>query len=298
MPAQKRNNRLAAYAWCAFAYTIALAAAIGAGYAVRDWHPLAVIAAADTVGTIVIFAFSFAFRNSSFYDPYWSVAPIAIVFYWLYIAEDSTNALRGGIVTTLVAFWGVRLTVNFLRGWTDLKHEDWRYINLREKNGKAYWLVSFLGIHFAPTAWVYLGCLALYPAMTSGRALNPLDFAAFAVTFLAILIETVADEQLRAFRRSNPPKGSIMAKGLWARCRHPNYLGEVGFWWGLFLFGLAADPARWWTIAGPLGITLLFVFISIPMIDKRHLERRPGYDAHIQEIPGLLPKFWKPRKSV
>ncbi|GAJ06174.1 unnamed protein product, partial [marine sediment metagenome] len=63
-----------------------------------------------------------------------------------------------------------------------------------------------------------------------------------------------------------------MSTGLWAYSRHPNYLGEVMFWWGLFLFALAADLSHWWVFVGPLAMTVLFIFVSIPMMDKRNLE--------------------------
>jgi steroid 5-alpha reductase family enzyme len=86
-----------------------------------------------------------------------------------------------------------------------------------------------------------------------------------------------------------------MAEGLWAYSRHPNYFGEVTFWWGLFFFALAADTDYWWTIIGPAAITVLFTFISIPMMDKRNLARRPGYEERIKNIPALIPWFRKTR---
>ena len=55
--------------------------------------------------------------------------------------------------------------------------------------------------------------------------------------------------------------------------RHPNYLGEIGFWWGLWLFALAADPSWWWTVIGPLAMVALFARVSIPMMDQRLRER-------------------------
>jgi len=286
-PTTPFRDQLAGIAWQALAYGVAIGAAIAAGYAVHDnLHPLGVVAIADAVGTIVIFAFSRAFNNSSFYDPYWSIAPMVMVVYWMNGAGNGTRAI---VVAGLVWAWGARLTYNFLKGWPGLRHEDWRYVNLREQNGRAYWLVSFFGIHFAPTVWVYLGCLAFYPAFTSERTLGVND--AFAGIFIAsaILLEGIADRQLWRFRRSNPAPGAIMKSGLWRGNRHPNYLGEVLFWWGLFSAGVAAHPTYWWTVAGPIGITLLFVFISIPMIDKRHLARRPGYAEHMRATTALFP---------
>jgi steroid 5-alpha reductase family enzyme len=85
-----------------------------------------------------------------------------------------------------------------------------------------------------------------------------------------------------------------MDKGLWKYYRHPNYLGEVTFWWGLYLFALAAKPSYWWMVVGPIAITLLFVFVSIPMMDKRNLERRPGYAEHMKQVSAIIP--WFPRK--
>ena len=38
---------------------------------------------ADIVATFVIYSFSVYFKNSSFYDPYWSVIPPFIAFFWL-----------------------------------------------------------------------------------------------------------------------------------------------------------------------------------------------------------------------
>jgi steroid 5-alpha reductase family enzyme len=271
----------------AVAYVVALLAALGAGWLVRDWHPLAVVAVADLVGTVVIFASSVAMRNSSMYDPYWSVVPPLIALYYL------DGGFRDWVVLVLVTAWGVRLTLNWARGWPGMHHEDWRYVNIRRNTGRAYWAASFAGIHLFPTAQVYLACLALYPAITGSRDLNWLDGIACIVTACAIAIETLADEQLRAFVRTSKP-GETIDSGLWRYSRHPNYFGEVSFWWGLWLFGLAARPGDWWwTLVGPVAISAMFLFASIPMLDRRNLERRPDYAGRMRRVSALIP--WLPR---
>ena len=267
------------------AYLVALAVALAAGWSVRDWHPLAVVAVADVTGTIVIFVASFTMRNSSMYDPYWSVAPPIIALYLM------DGGARGWLVLALVAAWGLRLTFNWARGWPGMHHEDWRYSDIRRSSGSAYRGASFAGIHLFPTAQVYLGCLALLPAMTGHHSLGVLDAVAVAVTAGAIAIETLADEQLRAFVR-NSGSGDTMDSGLWRNSRHPNYFGEISFWWGLWLFGVAARPSDWWwTIAGPLAISVMFVLVSIPILDRRSLERRPSYGDRMQQISALIPWF-------
>ena len=286
----------AAVVLCALAYAAAVLVAAAVGYALRSQHPLIMIAAADAAGTLVIFLFSIGFNNSSFYDPYWSVAPMVIAAYWaLSPIFDGVDLLRQFVVLAFVCFWGTRLTFNFLRGWGGLEHEDWRYADLREKNGRAFWFVSFTGIHFVPTILVYLGCLPFYAIFTAqDRPFGLLDGIAAAVTLIAIAFETVADHQLRRFVHRNQEPGRILDTGLWACSRHPNYFGEVLFWWGLFLFAVAADPAQWWTIVGAVSITLLFLFISLPLIENR-MAKKPGYAEHAHKIPLLVP--WFPQKA-
>jgi len=292
----KSENLAKAFALCALAYILALCVAILVGYALGEWHSVLIAFVADIVATLVIYTFSRIFRNASFYDAYWSVAPLAIALYWALgaVSEDVVFA-RQTVVVTLVFLWGLRLTYNWARQWQGLGHEDWRYADFRAKSKRWFWLVELWGIEMMPTMVVFLGCLCLYPALSSGTgAFGPLDGIAIAVTAGAIIIEATADEQLRRFVKTKRQPGDIMATGLWAYSRHPNYFGEVMFWWGLFIFALAADSCYWWTVAGPLVITLLFLFISIPMMDKRSLDRRPGYEEHMKKVSGLIP--WFPKK--
>jgi steroid 5-alpha reductase family enzyme len=291
----KSKGRPKAFALCALAYILALGVAVLVAYALGERHPILIAFVADIAATLVIYAFSRIFRNASFYDAYWSVAPLAIALYWT-LAAVSENVVfaRQVVVVTLVFLWGLRLTYNWASQWQGLGHEDWRYADFREKSKRWFWLVELWGIDMMPTMVVFLGCLSLYPALSTGTdAFGPLDGIAIAVTAAAIIIEATADEQLRRFVKTKRQPGEIMATGLWAYSRHPNYFGEVMFWWGLFIFALAADSSYWWTIAGPLVMTLLFLFISIPMMDKRSLGRRPGYQEHMKRVSALIPWFPK-----
>jgi steroid 5-alpha reductase family enzyme len=251
---------------------------------------------ADLTATLVVFGFSVGLDNSSVYDPYWSVAPALITLWWLtrFGGVGGVTAIRQVVVTILVLAWAARLTWNWMRRWNGLADEDWRYADYR-RLGAGYWPVSFFGFHMMPTVLVFVACLSLVPALSSGsRAIGILDVLALLVTAGAILVEAGADRQLRRFLSQRKP-GQILDTGLWALSRHPNYFGEVLFWWGLWLFGLAADPSRWWTVVGPAGITALFLGISVPMMDKRMVSRHPGYAEHISQRSGFVP--WLPRSG-
>ena len=278
---------------CFAAYVAALIAALAVGSSMSGAQPLLVALAADVAATLVVFAFSVALDNSSMYDPYWSVAPLPIALYFALQPGRTLITLgpRGWLLLVLVAVWSVRLTYNFLRGWQGLAHEDWRYVDMRQKTGRAYWLVSLLGIHLFPTLMVFGGCLPLYAALARGaRPLNFVDALAALVTGLAIAIEAIADAQLRRFRlRRDRRPDEIMDRGLWAWSRHPNYFGEMAFWWGLWLFALAAGPGNAWTVAGALAITLMFHLVSLRLLETRMLERRPAYAERVRSVPAFVP---------
>ncbi len=276
------------------AYVVATLVAVGAGALVGTDTPLLTIAVADLAATLVIFVWSRVVNNSSMYDAYWSVVPPAVAVFLLVVAEPGVPGLRQLLVVAVVWFWAVRLTANWARGWTGLDHEDWRYVDARS-GGTPYWVASFFGFHLFPTIVVYLGMLPLYPAIATGT--NPfgvLDVVAAVVAFGAVVLEWVSDEQMRAFARSKAP-GEVCRRGLWGWSRHPNYVGEMGFWWGLWLFALAADPAWWWTVIGPIAMTAMFLGASIPMMEKRSLARRPAYATYAAEVSLIVPR--PPRRS-
>ncbi len=269
------------------AYVAATATAVATALAVEA-DPLWTAFWADVTATVVIFGCSWLYANSSFYDAYWSVVPPVIGAYWAFESGSDGNAVRQGLVLALVLAWAVRLTWNWARGWTGLHHEDWRYVDIRETTGAFYWPASFIGIHFMPTLWVFAGCLPLFAALREPTALGWLDGLATLVTAGAIAIEARADQELARFRRTPHGPEEFLASGLWARSRHPNYFGEMGFWAGLFLFGLAAG-GPWWHGIGILSIVLLFRFVSLPMIETRMQERRPAYAAWAERSNLVIP---------
>ena len=75
---------------------------------------------------------------------------------------------------------------------------------------------------------------------------------------------------------------------LWKYSRHPNYLGEIGFWFGIYLMGLSSGLAPLWTIICPLTMVALFVFVSCPMMDNRSLKNRSDYKEYMEVTSQLI----------
>ncbi|MFX1388874.1 MAG: DUF1295 domain-containing protein [Promethearchaeota archaeon] len=251
---------------------------------------------ADLAATITIFIISSLVKNTSFYDPYWSVAPLIISLYYLIFPSVSNYAsLRSTIVSILILIWSIRLTFNWLRQWKGLKHEDWRYVSYRQKMGKSFWLINLIGLQLMPTILVYLGSISLYPILSlRTQSFWYLDVVALFITSIAIIFETLADQQLYNFTKNRLSSQEFITTGLWRYSRHPNYFGEILFWWGLYLFAIATDFSFYWAIIGPISITILFNVVSIPIMESRNLKRKPNYIFYKEKVSRLVP--WFPKK--
>lgn len=241
----------------------------------------------DVALTFFIFMFSFRFGNASMYDPYWSVIPAYIIVYWWYHSLAIPSYVSWSVTALLVVLWSVRLTHNWARSWQGMHQQDWRYLLLQQKTGKWYLMVNFLGIHLFPTLLVWLAAIPLAYIFTSNETFSLLNWLGVVVAFGGIVLEWVSDNQLRRFKKLNK-SDEILTSGVWSYVRHPNYLGEILFWWGLYLMSVGTFTP-WHVVLGVVGITLLFIFISIPMMDKHMLQQRPAYARYMLEVRALIP---------
>jgi len=275
------------------AYVLAGAAAVGTGIWFHAQPPIVIVGLADLAATIVVFIFSVLTNNSSMYDPYWSVAPVPIALFWLLQpGSDGFANPRHVLIFTLLCLWAIRLTANWATQWRGLSHEDWRYQEIRKQAGSLYWPVSLLGLHLMPTILVFLGSLALWPTLSDrNTGLTWLDGVAALVMLTAVLIEGTADLQMRRFRSKPESAEQVIPPGLWSASRHPNYFGEVLFWWGLYLFVPLAHPNFWWAIVGPVAILLLFLGVSIPLMERHLLAGHPTYAEYQQRVSPFFPWF-------
>lgn len=272
--------------WVAISYLAALGVGVAVG-ALTPGDGLWKACVADLAATLTIFVFSFAFQNSSFYDPYWSVVPPVIAAAWI-LGQPDGDRTRQLLLIAALTFWGARLTGNWARGWTGLHHIDWRYVDIEKKTGWLFWPASFLGLHLFPTVIVLLALVPAWEAIRSPTPAHTLDWIAAGVVVAGTLLEGISDNQLHRFKARNPPPDAYIDEGLWRWSRHPNYLGEVLVWWGVWLFAVAAHPVNVRTALGALAITAMMRFVSVPLMEQRMLERRPAYAEKMRTTSMLL----------
>ncbi len=281
------KNRAFGFAVVAAVYAVAAAGGILSYiYIPLDtWLGLLV---ADAIATVITFIFSVIFKNSSVYDPYWSVQPMVICAAFAVVSARENAALGATQILLLVVIevWGLRLTANWAYTFKGLACQDWRYTMIKETTGKFYPIINFVGIHMVPTLIVY-GCTlpAVYVIM-SPPFLNPWSAVFCALSLAAVAWQGTADCLMHKFKKDG--NGGFIRTGIWKYSRHPNYLGEIVMWWGVALASVCALPDKWYLIAGALANTLLFLFVSIPLAD-RHQSRKEGFEEYKAQTRMLLP---------
>ena len=82
-----------------------------------------------------------------------------------------------------------------------------------------------------------------------------------------------------------------MDRGLWAWTRHPNYFGDFTVWWGLACF--AFSVGAWWTIIGPLAMSVLLMRVSgVALLEQSLRKTKPRYAEYVARTPAFFP--WPP----
>lgn len=255
-------------------------------------------------------------RNNSQMDKLWSILPIA--YTWVIAAKGDMKP-RLVIIAVLVTLWGIRLTANFARkGAYSIKfwagEEDYRWVTLRKKgkfqNRLVWGAFDFFFISIYQNALVLAICLPALAVMSSDAPLSAFDYVAIATSFGFLLLETIADEQQMAFHTTKrkllsegktldqipePFSKGFNTTGLWARARHPNYLGEQGFWICVYLFVIGAGIANYgifnWSMAGPLVLVLLFLGSS-SLGETLSAGKYPEFKYYVASVSKYIP-LWK-----
>lgn len=246
----------------------------------------------DAVATVVTFIFSVILKNSSVYDAYWSLTPM-VMSVWLFAAQKAIAPFQ---IIFLVAFniWSVRLTANWMKVFTDFSYEDWRYKKYREETHRFLWpIVNFGGIHMMPTILVFLGMLPMY--VISTNTLGIYSLIGIAIMLIGVAFELFADMQMHRHLSRNTSR-NVCQEGLWKYSRHPNYLGEITFWIGVYLAMLPYSFEHWYYGIGAVGMVILFNVVSIPLMEKRQLGRRAEYADYKKDTSRLLLLPRKKRK--
>ena len=266
-----------------------LAASIGVGmFVLLDKHVniLVNILICDVIATVFVWLTGILFKTASVYDPYWSIQ--TFVIYVSLLAYYHSFNVYTIIPLVAIFIYSVRLTTNFIIGFHDMSYVDWRYKMLSKKSGKLYPFVNLFGICMFPTLVVYSASIPLMIYASPLVNHSYWDIIGSAVILLGVLLELIADIQMKKFIKIRSSREEVINIGLWKYSRHPNYLGEILIWFGVALALIISNPTLWYYFFGAVINLLMFLFISIPMEEKHMKEYKPMMDEYIIHTSPLL----------
>lgn len=211
-------------------------------------------------------------KNYAIVDFGWAISLLLYTTFYFMKSDGLTS--KELLVLLVVLMWSLRLShyLFYERIW---KHkEEGRYQKLRDVFKTHVSLKFFLFFQAQALLNALLSLPFLFIAMDADLPVTPLDLIAFSISFFAIFLETLADEQLKEFKSNPENKGKVCDVKLWGYSRHPNYFFESCIWFGFFLLGVTHSNGVF-GIAAPLTILYtLLKFTGIPATEAEALRSR------------------------
>ena len=215
-------------------------------------------------------------------------------------------SLAGMTIPKLVAYhcvgavvYGVRLAA-FL-AWRSVTWDQWGKRAEKAPEARAKSLAARVP--------VVLCCSLLYACMCSpmvfhvkvahaiGAEYGRVVGFGLAVQWCGLLLEALADHTKSAYKMSEEGKNRWCDVGVYQRCRHPNYLGEVLFWVGLYVAGAPAMLVYGAVSFAPATLGLVFIVwlmtSQCAKQDEKQAERygeNPEYNAWVANSGSLTIK--------
>ena len=226
-------------------------------------------------------------RTDRFFDAVGSATYIAVTATLLALAPALD--LRQVALGAMVVIWALRLGT-FLLVRNIRSGGDERFTEIRRNPMRFFSVWTIQGL------WVSLTAAAAWIAISTAAS-APVDWMLWlgaAVWALGLSIEVVADWQKSRFKKQSQHSGQFIRSGLWSVVRHPNYLGEILLWIGVFL---AAAPSllgwQWVALLSPVFVVLLLTKVSgIPLLEAKAARKwgdDPEYQAYVARTPRLIP---------
>lgn len=236
---------------------------------------------------IVMFIPAFIFKTDKLTDISYAVtfAVVALAAF-----NRSEQALGHTLLLLAVLLWALRLG-SFLLIRINKMGKDSRFDEMRDK----FWSFSKFWLLQGVSVFVVLIASILYWDVGNPNV-TVLSWVGLAVFLVGLLIEATADVQKFRFKFSGKKKKhEWIDEGVWSMSRHPNYLGEMMVWTGLYLFVVPSLSGSnvYAALISPLYIIALLLFVSgVPLLEK-YADKKWGKDAafnkYKKEVPVLIP---------
>ena len=231
---------------------------------------------------------AFLLKTEKFFDLTGSLTYISIMVYVVYTKNNLQEQLGSVILASLVILWAVRLgSFLFLR--IKKAGEDKRFREIKTSFARFFllWTISGMWVSFCSM------CALTAIASNDGVIVNNIFYIGLVTFIIGLSIEIIADSQKTKFRKDPKNKDKFINEGLWAKSRHPNYVGEITLWAGVAIMSFSSlEGSQYISLISPIFTYLLLVYVSgVPQLTASgqkkwgHLE---SYQDYIKNTPTLI----------
>lgn len=243
----------------------------------------------------IIFIIATIIKNNSIVDIGWGMG--FVVGSWLTLLVTENPTVLSYAIVGFITVWGLRLSLRLLKRNYG-KPEDFRYAQWRKEWGDKVVITAFFRvfvvqgiINFIVGSASYV--VIKYNEFSFDSAHGYFVYAALFIALVGLFFEVVGDEQLR--QHINKKTRTLLQTGLWSITRHPNYLGEILIWIGLYASGItlfftdSINPYYYLLlIISPILMSTVLIKISTPLLEK-NMEKYDGWEEYTKRVPMLFP---------
>jgi steroid 5-alpha reductase family enzyme len=254
----------------------------------------------DTLGWMLVlslvinalmFLIAFRLRSDKLTDVSYALTFIILASFDIARATCNYYSLIG---ISLIYLWSLRIG-GFLLYRVIRAGRDRRFDDIREH----FWQFAKFWLGQAVTVWILMVPAGL--GLATHNTWHTTAIIGIIVWLTGFVLEAVADLQKYRFTHTPANKDHWIDSGVWHYSRHPNYLGEILVWVGIYAYLVPAlSPVnRLISVISPLFITVLLLFVSgIPILEKsadRRWGSEPAYRDYKRTTSLLVPL---PKKRV
>jgi len=232
---------------------------------------------------------AYVLQTEKFFDLAGSLTYISVTI--LAVSLSPNADARSILLAALVIIWAVRLG-SFLFGRIKRAGKDDRFDDIKPS------FIRFLNVWTIQGLWVTFTASAALVAITTStrKELDLYSVIGALVWLFGFVCEVAADGQKSRFNADPANKGKFIQTGLWARSRHPNYLGEIVLWLGVAVIAIPVLQGwQWVAMMSPIVVTLLLTRVSgIPLLEQKADRKWGGqeeYESYKRKTPVLIPKL-------
>ncbi len=257
---------------------------------------LLVLAFIVSIGiNLLLFVPAFIYKTDRLTDISYSITFVALAIFGY---MQSTQAGLDMLILLLVVVWATRLG-GFLFMRIYKVGKDVRFDGMRDR------FIPFLRFWLLQGASVFVIMLAaLLGYAQSNPRISLLTWIGTTIFILGFIIEATADAEKFRFKADSKNRGQWIDIGIWRASRHPNYLGEMLVWIGMYLVVAPYLSVGGWLLGllSPAYIIILLLFVSgIPLLEKSAHKKwgdQAAYVRYISEVPRLIPNLRSLKRSL